>query len=99
MPKGFHGGPLSEDGSAVITVRVPADLADAIRAAAGQTPVADWCRRLFKQATSYNTQLGASFAAGIEHAEGWRLGWDAANRQFRQALTNVLAQDPPEAPQ
>jgi len=98
MPRGFHGGPLSEDESTTITVRVPKDLADAINAAAGATPVADWCRRVFRSATSYNTQLGASFAAGVEHAEGWRLGWDAANRQFRAALTAVLAEPPPEAP-
>lgn len=98
MPKGFHGGPLTEDGSTTITVRVPHALAEAINTAAGQTPVADWCRRVFKSATSFNTNLGASFAAGIEHAEGWRAGWDAANRQFREALKLVLANPPPEAP-
>jgi hypothetical protein len=98
MPKGFHGGPLSKDGSTTITVRVPDALAEAIAAAAGPTPVADWCRRVLKAATSYDTNLGAHFAAGVEHAEGWRLGWDAANRQFRAALTAVLAEPPPEAP-
>ncbi len=98
MPRGFHGGPLGEDASDVITVRVPKSLAEAVHAAAGEVGVADWCRRLFRQATSYNTQLGGAFAAGIEHAEGWRLGWDAANRQFRAALTAVLAEPPPEAP-
>lgn len=99
VPRGFHGGPLSEDGSAVITVRVPHELAEAIRGAAGSTNVADWCRALFKNATSFRSQLGASFAAGVEHAEGWRAGWDAANRQFRQALKDVLAQPPPAAPE
>jgi len=98
MPRGFHGGPLNEDQSTVITVRVPHDLAEAIRAAAGSTNVADWCRRVFKQATDYNTRLGASFAAGIEHAEGWRAGWDEANRQFRRALQATLSERAPEAP-
>lgn len=98
MPRGFHGGPLAQDESAVITVRVPQALAEAIRAAAGETNVADWCRHVFKQATGYNTQLGAAFAAGVEHAEGWRAGWDEANRQFRRALEATLAQPPPEAP-
>ena len=101
MPKGLQGtGNLGEQrGGTVITVRVPADLAEAINTAASSTNVADWCRALFRNATSYRSQLGAAFAAGVEHAEGWRAGWDAANRQFRKALTNVLAEDPPEAPE
>ena len=98
MPRGFHGGPLNEDGSTTITVRVPVDLAEAIRSAAGSTNVADWCRTLFKRATSYGTQFGAAFADGVEHAEGWRAGWDAANRQFREALRETLARPAPESP-
>ena len=98
MPRGFHGGQFSESDSDVITVRVPKDLADAIRAAAGEAGVADWARHLFRRATNYGSQLGDAFAGGIEHAEGWRLGWDAANRQFRRALERTLAEEPPEAP-
>lgn len=100
MPKGLHGsGNLGEKrGGVVITVRVPAELADAINTAAGEGNVADWCRALFRKATSFGTNLGAAFAAGVEHAEGWRAGWDAANRQFRRALEQTLREPPPEAP-
>jgi hypothetical protein len=98
MPKGFHGGQFTEADSTVISVRVPHALAAAINEAAGTNNVADWARNLFKRATSYGTQLGAAMGPGFEHAEGWRAGWDAANRQFRAALTAVLAESPPEAP-
>lgn len=98
MPRGFHGGPLGEDESTTISVRVPRALADAINDAAGANNIADWARNLFKRATSYGTQLGAAMGPGFEHAEGWRAGWDAANRQFRRALERTLAEEPPEAP-
>lgn len=98
MPRGFHGGPLGVDGSTTITVRVPHALAEAINEAAGENNVADWCRHVFKAATSYGTQLGAAMGPGFEHAEGWRAGWDAANRQFRRALEQTLREEPPEAP-
>lgn len=91
------GGLYGRDTSETITVRVPQELAQAMRAAAGNTNVADWARALFRRGTSFGTQLGAAFIQGVEHAEGWRAGWDAANRQFREALRNVLAQEPPEA--
>ncbi|MBV8722460.1 MAG: hypothetical protein JO277_09935 [Candidatus Eremiobacteraeota bacterium] len=91
-------GPHGEDNSTTISVRVPHELAQAIKAAAGNTNVGDWARALFRQATSFGSHLGAAFAAGVEHAEGWRAGWNAANQQFREALKRVLAEDPPEPP-
>jgi len=79
-------------------VRVPRDLADAMRASAGQTPLRLWMRAVLRSATTYGSRLGNAFASGIEHSEGWRAGWAAANRQFREALKIVLGNEPPEAP-
>jgi hypothetical protein len=91
---GRFGGTLTEENSVTITVRVPRELAEAINETAGSTNVAAWCRALFRQATSRGMTLAG--AAGVEQSEGWRAGWDAANRQFRRALQEVLASPEPE---
>jgi hypothetical protein len=80
----------------VIAVRVPLELAEQINEAAGNANVAAWARAVWRQAVGRSAQLGGLELAGIEQSEGWRAGWDAANRQFRRALAEVLASAEPE---
>lgn len=85
-------GAQSRDSSTTIAVRLPNNLAEAAReAAGGQEGLSAWLRELVRAATADGG------AGDADRSEGWKAGWTAANRQFRRALQNVLDEEPPEA--